>query len=62
MGLRAVDDNALDRDPRLGRLRREFKASEIFALGLWAEEHMPSSTPRRIVGSRTSSARACGTF
>ncbi len=45
MGLRAVDDDALDRDPRLGRLRREFKASEIFALGLWAEEHSAQLDP-----------------
>lgn len=34
-----VAENDLDRDPRVGRLRREYLTSDIFRVGLWAEEH-----------------------
>ena len=46
VALRPVDHAALDDDPRLGRLRREFKASEVFAQGLWAEEHSAQLDPK----------------
>ena len=34
-----VIDQDLDADPRLGRLRREYRESPVFRIGLWAEEH-----------------------
>ena len=37
--LRPVTANELDRDPRYGRQRREFRSSPVFTIGLWAEEH-----------------------
>jgi DEAD/DEAH box helicase domain-containing protein len=34
-----VSGAELDADPRVGRARREFRLSPVFAIGLWAEEH-----------------------
>jgi Lhr-like helicase len=41
-----VDDRELDEDPRLGRLRREYRESPVFRIGLWAEEHSAQLTPK----------------
>jgi DEAD/DEAH box helicase domain-containing protein len=43
--LRPTDHASLDDDPRLGRLRREYKTSIIFSQGLWAEEHSAQLDP-----------------
>ncbi len=37
--LEQVDEESLDRDPKVMRQRREFTSSPIFTRGLWAEEH-----------------------
>lgn len=36
----------LDKDRRWGRARREFRESQIFAEGLWAEEHSAQLSPQ----------------
>ena len=41
-----VTDGDLDRDPRLGRQRREYAESPVFRIGLWAEEHSAQLSPR----------------
>lgn len=40
-----VTQEELDRDPRVGRLRSELQNSEIFKMGLWAEEHSAQLAP-----------------
>jgi DEAD/DEAH box helicase domain-containing protein len=37
--LRPVSNEELDDDPRIGRLRRAYRADPAFRIGLWAEEH-----------------------
>ena len=37
--LRPIADDELDKDARVGRQRREYRDSEVFQMGLWAEEH-----------------------
>jgi Lhr-like helicase len=37
--LEHVDDETLDRDPKVMRQRHEYTSSPIFSIGLWAEEH-----------------------
>ncbi len=44
--LRPVTDGALDADPRLGRVRREYRESPVFRIGLWAEEHSAQLAPK----------------
>jgi hypothetical protein len=44
--LEAASQEALDRDPRVGRLRREYRAAKVFEIGLWAEEHSAQLSPR----------------
>jgi hypothetical protein len=44
--LEAISQEALDRDPRVGRLRREYRSSKVFEIGLWAEEHSAQLSPR----------------
>ena len=34
-----ISENDLDSDLRIGRLRRDYKSSKVFRIGLWAEEH-----------------------
>lgn len=43
--LRTVTPEELDKDPRWGRARREFRDSEILRIGLWAEEHSAQLSP-----------------
>lgn len=45
-GLRPVDVEFLDNDPRWGRARREYKNSTILSMGLWAEEHSAQLSPQ----------------
>lgn len=40
-----VTQEELDKDPRVGRIRRELQTSEVFKMGLWAEEHSAQLTP-----------------
>lgn len=44
--LESVTESELDNDPRFGRQRREYRDSEVFRLGLWAEEHSAQLDPR----------------
>jgi hypothetical protein len=44
--LQPTDHASLDNDPRYGRVRRELKASGVFAQGLWAEEHSAQLDPK----------------
>lgn len=44
--LQAVSEDQLDKDPRLGRLRQEYRQSHVFSIGLWAEEHSAQLSPR----------------
>lgn len=44
--LRETNHAELDQHPRWGRVRREYRDSPIFQLGLWAEEHSAQLTPR----------------
>ena len=49
--LRPVSQADLDRDPRIGRQRREFKLTntsgpQVFDFGLWAEEHSAQLQPQ----------------
>ncbi|MCS6899870.1 MAG: DEAD/DEAH box helicase [Myxococcales bacterium] len=37
--LQPISEEELDREPRLGRVRRELREEPIFREGLWAEEH-----------------------
>ncbi len=46
VGLEQVDDDMLDKDPRIMRQRREFTSSPVFDIGLWAEEHSAQLSPR----------------
>jgi DEAD/DEAH box helicase domain-containing protein len=46
-----VSQEELDRDPRVGRQRREYRAAvegeiSVFDIGLWAEEHSAQLSPR----------------
>lgn len=43
--LERVTHQELDEDPRIGRVRREYQTSEIFKMGLWAEEHSAQLSP-----------------
>ncbi len=43
--LRSISDNALNKDARVGRQRREYRNSEVFQMGLWAEEHSAQLSP-----------------
>ncbi len=45
--LEPVNDSMLDTDPRLGRLRREYRESSVFGIGLWAEEHSAQLSARQ---------------
>ncbi len=45
--LERVTDELLDADPRLGRLRQEYRQSPVFRLGLWAEEHSAQLSPKQ---------------
>lgn len=45
--LRQVTDADLDNDPRLGRLRQEYRTSPVFQIGLWAEEHSAQLSPQQ---------------
>ncbi len=42
-----VTDDVLDADPRLGRLRHEYRHSPVFRIGLWAEEHSAQLSPKQ---------------
>ena len=44
--LKPVVPDDLDNDSRIGRRRREYFASPIFKMGLWAEEHSAQLDPR----------------
>ncbi|MGZ3611111.1 MAG: DEAD/DEAH box helicase, partial [Ktedonobacteraceae bacterium] len=44
--LERVDDEQLDKDPRIMRQRREFNSSTVFSIGLWAEEHSAQLSPK----------------
>jgi ATP-dependent helicase YprA (DUF1998 family) len=44
--LEPISSEALDRDPRIGRQRREYKTAHVFRLGLWAEEHSAQLAPK----------------
>jgi len=37
--LKEVNVETLDKDPRWGRIRKEYLESPVFKIGLWAEEH-----------------------
>lgn len=41
-----VEDEDLDKDPRIMRQRREFSTSPVFKIGLWAEEHSAQLSPK----------------
>lgn len=43
--LEPISEEALDKDPRYGRIRRELKNSTLFKMGLWAEEHSAQLDP-----------------
>lgn len=43
--LEPVTAQELDDDPRVGRVRREYQDSDIFRMGLWAEEHSAQLSP-----------------
>ena len=43
--LKPISDDELDRDARMGRQRREYRDSEVFQMGLWAEEHSAQLSP-----------------
>ena len=43
--LRSISDDELDKDARVGRQRREYRDSEVFQMGLWAEEHSAQLSP-----------------
>ena len=43
--LRPITGPELDKDPRIGRLRRELAESEVFKLAVWAEEHSAQLAP-----------------
>ncbi|WP_417385359.1 DEAD/DEAH box helicase [Gimesia sp.] len=43
--LESVTEEALDADPKLGRLRNEYRQSPVFRIGLWAEEHSAQLSP-----------------
>ena len=43
--LEEVTPDTLDKDPRLGRRRLEYRESSIFKMGLWAEEHSAQLDP-----------------
>jgi DEAD/DEAH box helicase domain-containing protein len=40
-----ISPDELDNDIRVGRLRREYKLSDVFKMGLWAEEHSAQLAP-----------------
>ncbi len=40
-----VTQEELDKDPRIGRIRSELQTSEVFKMGLWAEEHSAQLSP-----------------
>lgn len=44
--LTPITTEALDKDPRIGRLRGELKESPIFSIGLWGEEHSAQLSPQ----------------
>ncbi|MBI3303574.1 MAG: DEAD/DEAH box helicase [Deltaproteobacteria bacterium] len=44
--LKQVTEKELDRDPRIGRQRREYRESLVFQIGLWAEEHSAQLSPK----------------
>jgi DEAD/DEAH box helicase domain-containing protein len=44
--LQPTTHEALDQDPRVGRVRREIQDSPIFRYGLWAEEHSAQLDPK----------------
>jgi Lhr-like helicase len=44
--LEPVTDDLLDGDARIGRLRKEYRDSAVFQIGLWAEEHSAQLSPR----------------
>ncbi|MCG8430967.1 MAG: DEAD/DEAH box helicase [Candidatus Omnitrophica bacterium] len=44
--LQSITPETLDEDVRWGRHRREFLASQIFSIGLWAEEHSAQLSPQ----------------
>ena len=49
--LEEVTEEQLDTDPRIGRLRRDYRSSPVFKTGLWAEEHsaqLSSKETRRL--------------
>ncbi len=46
VSLEQVDDDILDKDPRIMRQRREFTSSPVFDIGLWAEEHSAQLSPK----------------
>lgn len=43
--LQIVTSEELDRDPRVGRQRRELKEAKAFSLALWSEEHSAQLSP-----------------
>lgn len=43
--LQSVTEEELDTDPRVGRLRREFRQSPVFSMALWADEHSAQLAP-----------------
>jgi superfamily II DNA or RNA helicase len=44
--LKKISHEDLDKDFRWGRYRREYKESDIFSIGLWAEEHSAQLSPQ----------------
>ncbi len=44
--LELVDEQTLDQDPKVKRLRREYSSTAVFTTGLWAEEHSAQLSPK----------------
>jgi len=43
--MRPVTAVELDENPKVGRLRRDLRSSQVFSVGLWAEEHSAQLSP-----------------
>jgi DEAD/DEAH box helicase domain-containing protein len=46
LGLAQITNEELSSDPRVSRLRNELLSSEVFEIGLWAEEHSAQLSPQ----------------
>ncbi len=40
------EDDPLAEDPRVGRMRKDYRERDVFRMGLWAEEHSAQLSPR----------------